>query len=632
MTQQAYHSQPAAQPSTFVPFTPEQRASFLAYRFGSTLDWSSRILVEINYPVEELRWFVDAVQGICKGKEQRIAHATLAIRAQRFKNPGQAKSLAKRAIVADREWSRLHRRMVFDIESPKPGEKEGKDKRARTRYTDYLTPACVWAQEAEGRAKKSDEVRWKKDPKHRFAERQRILAAAVEMLPTFECVEDMPLSAQPKDPNPLSISEYVQQRKDRLLAENERVLARLSEGELIDTNEIDDRIAALEAYYNQVRGEIIKKFQSTRHVLEGLKLTRCVRAMNLGDVDETPAHKGYAHDPLMTPPLSGKDSYKGVAHVPLSDPPVETVSSEFEEIVEPPEIENSEPTPDCRAAAQMYAARGIPVFPCKLDKSPQTPNGFKNATANNEQVANLWRRKPEASIGIPTGSPSGFIVLDVDTDKGGDASLTVLDERIGGLPPTMTARSGSGGIHLYYKVPEGVEIRNSAGRLGVGLDIRGEGGYIIAAPSPHPSGGTYQWTSFEEPAPFPQALIEILNSPQHKPIETDYAPRRTALGGTVIPDGERNERLFKIGCALWGKGEARDFTDLHHQLLDVNARRCVPALDDAEVAKLVANIAARYARGTPIKDSDDAEDYSAYFDADGNFHMPAGAVESEVVQ
>jgi hypothetical protein len=287
---------------------------------------------------------------------------------------------------------------------------------------------------------------------------------------------------------------------------------------------------------------------------------------------------------------------------------------------------------DCSTAALIYAAQGIPVFPCKLNKSPLTSDGFKSATADERRVSDLWRKHPGASIGIPTGEASGWIVLDVDTDKGGDASLTVLDEMIGGLPETMTARTGSGGLHLFFERPEGVEIRNSAGRLGVGLDIRGEGGYVIAAPSPHPSGGKYQWLTLRDPSPFPQALIEMLSSPQHEPIATDYVPRRTARGGVLIPDGERNERLFKIGCALWGKGEARDLPDLHHQLLDVNASRCVPALDDSEVAELAANIAARYARGTPIKDSDATADYSEYFDADGNFHMPAGAVESEVVQ
>ena len=136
----------------FKPFTPEERASFLAQRFGSTLEWSSKILVELKYPFE-LRWFVDAVQGICRGKEMRIAHATVATRAQRFKSASQAKSLILRAIEANSEWARSRRMMIFDIERPKPGETEGKGKRARTRYTDYLTPVVVWAQEAEQRAK-----------------------------------------------------------------------------------------------------------------------------------------------------------------------------------------------------------------------------------------------------------------------------------------------------------------------------------------------------------------------------------------------------------------------------------------------------------------------------------------------
>jgi hypothetical protein len=67
-------------------FNPEERASYLAWKFGSTLDWASLLLTELNYPVEQNRWFVDAVQGLCKGKESRIAHGTLCKRAQRFKS------------------------------------------------------------------------------------------------------------------------------------------------------------------------------------------------------------------------------------------------------------------------------------------------------------------------------------------------------------------------------------------------------------------------------------------------------------------------------------------------------------------------------------------------------------------
>jgi hypothetical protein len=674
MTQQAYHSQTSTQ-TPFVPFTPEERASFLAYRFGSTLDWSSRILVEINYPVEELRWFVDAVQGICRGKEQRIAHATLATRAQRFKNPAQAKVLAKRAITADREWSRLHRRMIFDIESPKPGEREGKDKRARTRYTDYLTPAAVWAQEAEGRAKKSDEVRWKKESKHRFAERQKILTEAVKMLPAFERVEDMPPTAQAKEPCPLSISEYVQQRRDRLLAENERVLARLSEGELIDANEIDDRIAVLEAYYNQVRGEIIKKFQSTRDVLEGLKLTRCVRAMNLGEVDEADqiadqiadeapdencATKGYTHVPLSTETANGKYSTKGYvgvplsvppsqpdsdtpkatgapvtkgyAHVPLSGSPAEAASGEVEETVstapkqavdEVPKTENEALT---LQRALEYAAVEIAVFPlwgvssgicdCPAGRECRSAgkhplarfakNGVKDATTDPAQIKTWFKAHPSANLAIAMGGALRLIALDSDPRNGGDASVCDLVEAHGdGWLETHTVRTGGNGNHFLYRLPEGVEVHK--GKIAPGVDVKAAGGYLVAPPSVHASGRTYEVEKNIEIAVAPDWLIEELTrSPEVQPSTViNFQERRlksTSEAARFFSGGERNDGLRDVACGRWTHGYATDAGDLYQQMREVRDTRCEfvpgdPPPDDAWLREMVQRTTQKFARG-----------------------------------
>jgi hypothetical protein len=145
-------------------FSPEERASFLGWRFGSTLDWASIILTEIGYPVEENRWFVDAVCGIYqrtkahyKDQGVPIPHGALAKRAQRFKNKSQASDLVRSAIERDAEWSRLKRMMIFDVERPKPHERCGKDKRAATKYTDYLTPAAVRFTDPEEVAAEVDE-------------------------------------------------------------------------------------------------------------------------------------------------------------------------------------------------------------------------------------------------------------------------------------------------------------------------------------------------------------------------------------------------------------------------------------------------------------------------------------------
>jgi hypothetical protein len=270
-------------------------------------------------------------------------------------------------------------------------------------------------------------------------------------------------------------------------------------------------------------------------------------------------------------------------------------------VVPPPVQIQSNQELNYEASAQLYAQGGIPVFPCKLDKKPYTANGFKAATVDPEKINAWWSKKPDASIGIPTGKASGWIVLDVDPKAGGDASLTALIERIGGLPDTLTARTGSGGTHFFFEQPLDLEIRNSASKIGVGLDIRGEGGYVIVAPSPHPSGGRYEWISYHEPALFPEALIAMLASSDHKPISTDYKPRASSTAlGPVFCEGERNDGLFRVGCAIWGKGQAEDLADLHYQLLDVNANRCSPSLPDAEVMKMAANITARYSRGIPI--------------------------------
>ena len=623
-------------------FTPEERCSFLSWRFGSTLDWSSRILVEINYPVEELRWFVDAVQGVCKGQERRIAHATLATRAARFKNTSQAKALVKRAITTDREWSRLHRRMIFDIEAPKPNEREGKDKRARTRYTDYLTTAAVRAQESEHRVKKSDELRWKKDSKFRFETRQKILAKAVALLPHFESVEDMPKTAQPKEPQPLPLSDYVEQRERILLAENERVLTRVCEGELTDVDDIDARLAALEVFHQRAMHELEKSYQSARDVLLGLKKSRMVRALNFTDpeeavapVDEIISAKGYIGVPLSDDPsdtpadwlseivtpeppaaaaplsasvLNGNTSTKGYAGVPLSDPPAGGSDEEFEEVLigddgketagVDPALTQVDPALTQRDCALSYAALGQPVFPTKPDKSPYTARGFKEATTNEATIREWWEKHPDAGIGIPTGKASGLLVLDRDDRHGGDASLSALVARHGDLPPTQQASTPSGGAHYVFKYPTDVHVGNSAGKLGRGLDVRGEGGYIVAPGCDL----ARRWENALDPADPPEWMIDALLSEGHAPINTDRNVFHSAYGGRrFFDDGERNKGLRDVACGRWLHGYAEDTQDLYQQVREVRDTRCAAGKDspatDSELWDLVQRTVRKFPRG-----------------------------------
>ena len=143
-------------------------------------------------------------------------------------------------------------------------------------------------------------------------------------------------------------------------------------------------------------------------------------------------------------------------------------------------------------AALTYARRGVPVFPCEpRAKRPLTRNGYWDATTDSRVIERWWKRWPSANVGMPTGKKSGIVVLDVDVDDGGPESLARL-ERVGAsVPKTARARTGGGGIHLFFRYPRETEIRNSAGLLGPGLDVRGEGGYVVVPPSR--TLGSYEW-------------------------------------------------------------------------------------------------------------------------------------------
>lgn len=295
-------------------FSPEERASFLGWRYGSTLDWASLILTEIGYPVAENRWFVDAVCGIFQRTKAHypdagvpISHSTLAKRGQRFKNKAQASELARAAIERHLEHARLRRVMVFDIERPKPHERKGRDKRAQTRYTDYLTPAAVWAQECEQRIKKADPAAWK-GSQYRGQKRADILAEAVGMLPAFDSVEEMPADAQEArcvtcekareegDDSPrykkdcpghtLPLGDYVAQRETLIAAERRRIIDRITDGRLVRAEEIDERLAALDAFYAREKKRLEKDYESTRAVLQGMRDTRLIRTLDFTDPEE----------------------------------------------------------------------------------------------------------------------------------------------------------------------------------------------------------------------------------------------------------------------------------------------------------------------------------------------------------
>ena len=165
-------------------------------------------------------------------------------------------------------------------------------------------------------------------------------------------------------------------------------------------------------------------------------------------------------------------------------------------------------------AALAYAAAGWPVLPVAAHgKHPLPRHGVHDACVDAAQIRRWWQRWPDAGVGIASGARSGLAIVDVDVKAGGRASLAGL--RSGRtLPFTLLAHTGGGGFHLYYRQPDGVRVPNTVGRLPnvdgplPGIDLRGDGGYVVAPPSVHASGRPYRWASRQpdEPAPLPRWL------------------------------------------------------------------------------------------------------------------------------
>jgi hypothetical protein len=129
------------------------------------------------------------------------------------------------------------------------------------------------------------------------------------------------------------------------------------------------------------------------------------------------------------------------------------------------------------------------VFPCRVrDKRPATVNGCSDASRDPDQIKAWWSQDANFNIGIATGAASGVFVIDVD-DDGGEHELLKLCV----LPETVEAITGRG-RHIYFRQPAKTAVSNSAGKIAAHVDVRGDGGYVLAPPSIHPSGKRYEWS------------------------------------------------------------------------------------------------------------------------------------------
>lgn len=207
------------------------------------------------------------------------------------------------------------------------------------------------------------------------------------------------------------------------------------------------------------------------------------------------------------------------------------------------------------------------------------PSGLKNATAHEHIVRHWFTAEPLANVGLVTGRT---IALDVDPRHGGDVSLEALEAEHGPLPLTTRALTGGGGQHIFFKVPAGIEIRNStgdSGGLAPGLDIRGSGGYVVAPPSLHMSGRTYAWSVDHHPdevapADMPAWLVQALQQPSTGTARDPSIWRQLVAEG--VREGGRNTAVTRLTGHL-----LRRYVDAEvaHELVQSwNLARCRPPL------------------------------------------------------
>jgi len=216
-----------------------------------------------------------------------------------------------------------------------------------------------------------------------------------------------------------------------------------------------------------------------------------------------------------------------------------------------------------------------------------TPHGHREATTDTSVIQAFFAQHSDANVGIRTGRDSGLLVLDIDPRHGGDDTLAELLHEHGKLPPTPEVLTGGGGRHLYFQHP-GLEIRRH--QLAPGVDVKSDGGYVVAPPSAHIV-GEYVWEVSGHPddvplAELPAWLLGMLTTPlAASSLPVAYNP----VEG--IEPGRRNTELMRLGGSLRRAGGTE--AAIRAALLAHNDDVCDPPLPQREV-ETIARSAARY--------------------------------------
>lgn len=246
-------------------------------------------------------------------------------------------------------------------------------------------------------------------------------------------------------------------------------------------------------------------------------------------------------------------------------------------------------------AAQDYAADGWSVVP--IEPGGKRPLvawlALQHHIADAQEIAGWFRRWPDANVGIVTGRVSGIVVVDLDPRHGGQRSLAAFEREYGALPRTAEVATGGGGRHLYF-AHRGAPLHNRVG-LRPGIDLRAEGGCVVAPPSVHPSGRRYAWAAGPNDAPLAGLPAWLLHTARPGGPSGHSLTHWRQLVRDGVDEGARNATLASLtGHLLWHEVDAALALEL---LLAWNRVRCRPPLPDDEVARVVQSIARLHETG-----------------------------------
>lgn len=274
-----------------------------------------------------------------------------------------------------------------------------------------------------------------------------------------------------------------------------------------------------------------------------------------------------------------------------------------------------------RAAARSYAEFGLRVLPLhavaagvctclrrgcpSAGKHPRTSRGVHNAAFDLVTIEDWWSRWPAANVGIATGTPldhDRLLVLDIDPRNAGDATLQRLEWELGLLPRTAQVATGGDGAHFYVRVPLGVRPRAT---LGPGVDVKFVGGYVVAPPSIHASGGAYRWAKGRSPwettpAPLPTTWLTAMRrhraeaQTERRPAvvsfsssERETRARRYARRVPGAIAGQRGHDATFVAAAKIARGFELDAETAFSVLWEEWNPRCDPPWDERDLHRKI---------------------------------------------